>query len=511
MGCASCDRGEIVTWPPPAATSQSQVPFKAGVVLVPVDVRVVDAHGSPITDLTATDFTVHENGERKDIAHFSTQSSIGAVPGAVALTVRAPRSFFILLGNGRLNEPVKALDAIIEFVRTSLLPGDRVAVLAFLHLAEFTTDREAVARLLERFRARHEAIDAKLSRDRSRGPGAPVWPLAPDTLTDIAALFDAPDLPRVQRFPGGAGGKGSNFSDHTYLRLVIDYLRHVEGEKHVVFLAEQALAQADSYAKSAAAARATVSLIQTGGARPFAPSSGRFGGGMAMSLNGPDAVGARSARTLAEETGGVTELYSDVRSSLTRLLRTTNFQYLLGFYPDMPLPDGQYRELRVTVKRRGATVLYRHGFEAQPRPVHPMELRHVFAESSILAALPLSQSLARIPMELSARTTRGPGDAVLVNVDVVIDPESVTVMQAGDRYTTCIDVAAFVRNAGEKVLGEQWGRIDLVLDSGAYGRLQRDRIRYAAEFHVTGRPTHVKFLVYEYDAARVAHSTVRLR
>jgi hypothetical protein len=57
--------------PPPAAQQRPEVPaFRSRVTLVPLDVRVVDAQGNPVTDLTEKDFTVVEDGARQRIAHF---------------------------------------------------------------------------------------------------------------------------------------------------------------------------------------------------------------------------------------------------------------------------------------------------------------------------------------------------------------------------------------------------------------------------------------------------------
>ena len=176
--------------------------FRAGVVLVPVDVRVVDAGGKPVTNLTSANFTIFENGVRHQIAHFSTLSYLDGAPPAPT-----PRTFFFVLGRGHLNETTKALDALIEFVRSRLLPTDRVGVMAYLHLVELTTDHTGVVRLLERYRAQHDGIEDRLTRDGQRGPGAPWWALGPDTQLAIETLFDAPGLPPVQRFPAGAGGR----------------------------------------------------------------------------------------------------------------------------------------------------------------------------------------------------------------------------------------------------------------------------------------------------------------
>src|SRR5436853_559153 len=71
--------GSAQTPQPPA---QDQPTFRGGTTLVPVDVRVLDRTGKPITDLTQADFTIFENGVRQDIRHFSTQSYTPETPAA---------------------------------------------------------------------------------------------------------------------------------------------------------------------------------------------------------------------------------------------------------------------------------------------------------------------------------------------------------------------------------------------------------------------------------------------
>ena len=62
---------------PPSAQQPPQPTFRTGVTIVPVDVRVLDRNGKPVTDLKQSDFVVLEDGSPQDIRFFSAR---GLVP-----------------------------------------------------------------------------------------------------------------------------------------------------------------------------------------------------------------------------------------------------------------------------------------------------------------------------------------------------------------------------------------------------------------------------------------------
>ena len=160
---------------PTLSAQQRQVPgaFRGRVVLVPVDIRVLDRAGNPVTDLTQDDFTVFENDVPQKIGHFSAQTFTAAAPGVeIAPVLRRGaglestpvtyRTFLIVLGRGRLQEPANGMDAIIDLVRNRLLPQDQVGVVAYNRAYGLTQNRDGVVRLLESFRDRHEEIELRL-------------------------------------------------------------------------------------------------------------------------------------------------------------------------------------------------------------------------------------------------------------------------------------------------------------------------------------------------------------
>ena len=122
---------------------------------MPVDVRVVDSFGNPITDLGQADFEIYEDGHRQTVSHFARWDLSKAGPIKRASDSSADqetysRAFLIVLGRGRLEGPNKGLAAVESFVR-SLNPTDRVALLAYKRATEFTTEREPVLRFLQCF------------------------------------------------------------------------------------------------------------------------------------------------------------------------------------------------------------------------------------------------------------------------------------------------------------------------------------------------------------------------
>ncbi|MBE3072778.1 MAG: VWA domain-containing protein, partial [Acidobacteria bacterium] len=176
------------------AQRQPQVPvFRSGVTLVPVDVRVLDKSGKPITDMKQEEFTILEDGVRQEIRHFSLQTLTPATPPAdakltlreeaVSLMPQSYRIFLIVLGRGKLQEPSKGVDALISFVRSRLLPQDQLAVFAYDRATAFTTDHETVARFLERFKRLHEQVDFEIGLQMS----------------GLAAVYGSKAIPRSLR------------------------------------------------------------------------------------------------------------------------------------------------------------------------------------------------------------------------------------------------------------------------------------------------------------------------
>ena len=261
--CPELDRGGLFAGPALAQSAQTRVPgtFRSNVTMVPLDVRVLDERGRPITDLEADDFTVLEDGVAQVIRQFSRLQlqaapvSVGRGPTfrTAAETDGAPqnhRVFLIVLGRGRLQGPSRGLDALIAFIERRLLPQDQVAVIAYNRATDFTTDRQPILEVLTRFKAGNTRIESKLEHWYSGPPGNSEDQLPGHVQPLIDDLLAGPHATRFRQIPPGR---------------IADARRLADGFEREAEKAESAGIQAfDSYVSSALATRQDLGSIYTG-------------------------------------------------------------------------------------------------------------------------------------------------------------------------------------------------------------------------------------------------------
>jgi VWFA-related protein len=289
-----------------------------------------------VTDLTRADFTVLEDGVAQRIEQFAAQALVAeaaAEPGAEpplrradpAVTPQNRRVFLLLLGRGRMTGPSKELEALIEFVRTRMLPQDYIAVLAYNRGTDFSRNHEAVAKTIEAYRKRHEKIEGLLVQhfsglravygakdippniqreiDTLFGEAATLRPReiqpgqitdAPRIAEDVKRTADAlqraellaertgdfaglPDIEATETaarmdlpFDEYVARQRELMQDVGNLYAGIDYLRFLDGEKRLVFVTPKGLGlprleNSRSLADAAADARVVLDIIFTGG------------------------------------------------------------------------------------------------------------------------------------------------------------------------------------------------------------------------------------------------------
>jgi len=545
-----------------------QVPsFRTQVTLVPLDVRVVDSRGQPVLNLKPSDFTVLEDGVPQEIRHFIVQGVVAEKPGeggerppvrvssADELVPQRGRVFLIVLGRGRLQEPSKGLDGLIRFVREPLLPQDYAAIMAYNRATDFTRDREKLAGVLERFKAKNDWLETNLKFALSglqgwfatdiprhiqkeidgvfghaaRTTGVPVgtgelgrldqeaWATTGDILerdsratrTKFAfQMFD--ELLVGPGFDEYVSSKREATDDIQKILGGIDYLSRFDGEKHLVWVTEKGPMmpkEADgdaALAKVANDARVAISMIQTGGLD--APSGG-------SPQDWPSLASwsrLQSVVNIPFLTGGRSFRFSYVRDALDSINRATLSGYLIGYYPTKKELDGRYRRVEVKVNRRGVTAMFRHGYYASNEPV--VDRRTFLTLRRISAAGGYPADVPDIGVRLQARVEKGASSgSAEVAVELTIDPSRLSFVEEGGQHIITLDIAIFCTDGRERVIGDTWKKATLKLSEETYQTVRRQGLRYAIRVSVKGTPRFVKAIVYDYGADLVGSRIVKLK
>jgi VWFA-related protein len=568
--------GLTITTAPAVAAGAGQNPpqqpppvFRSAVTLVPVDVRVIDKDGKPVTDLKTEDFTLVEDGVKQEIRHFALQTFQQTPPPKDGLTLREEpisfepqtnRIFLIVLGRGKLQEPSKAVDALLSFVRTRLLPQDQVAVFAYNRATTFTTDHQMVARLLERFRTAHEQIDYEIELQMSGlaaiygskliprslqgkidkmfegsgllasqrvDPGAPadtrieadarrqidaqiqqqneVAKAEAAALSGIQHVTNWSDLDEIQTgmfadlsLEDFVSSTARTLQDLGNLYAAINYLRNFEGEKHVVYFTEKGLTLPRLEEDEILAATANDARVVIDTIETGGLYVAQTGGVMPEG-RWNQTFAFKTLRTIAELTGGVSSIAEPGATAMNRLNDVTRATYSLGFYPTNPRWDGSYRKVQVKVNRPGVTVYYRHGYYGR-KDLAAFNRREFITADRIRAAAGFRRTIDDIRVKGSAGISRLNDGTFELTVDVKIDPQKLAFQFVEGEHLGKLSIGVFVFDDKGNGMGGGQQNADVRLKDDVYKQVLSTGIPYKATFPVPSGVKRVRVVVYDFKA-----------
>jgi VWFA-related protein len=551
-----------------AKAGQQPPIFRGGAVVVPIDLRVVDRLGRTVTDLKASDITLTEDGVPQELRHFSVVV-LGPEPGAAdvrtafvrpslerELTPPKRRVFLIVLGRGRLQEPAKGLDAMLRLVRERVLPQDLVAVLAYDRATAFTSDHSRIAVVLARFRARHERIEQQLRQHLSGLAGVYGSKLLPAHLrADIDDIFRPPDGPIVDRelppaaiadearllsdtrrgadvaltgappgldpaawyvdapFDTFVASTRQTLQDLGNLYTGIEYLRQLDGEKHLLFVTEHGLLlprldDDRGLAAIASDARVAIHPVLTGGVADYrdplsttaAPAAGQ---------QARQAAVISSLKTMANLTGGHASVNTLAEAAVDRVNAATRVGYLLGYSPTNTAWRGQYRRISITVNRPDVTLLYRHGYYGR-LDTAPLDRRQVVSTSRMNAAAAYRRDIRDIELRMKADALRETTPA-RARVEVTIAVKRLHLDDAPPDRVATFDVVLLCLDGGQRIIGQAAESVKLRLDPNSLTRALADGWIYTAHVPLPSATRAIKAVVYDYAADLLGTTTANVR
>ena len=510
-----------------AVPQQQQPPvFRATTAVVPVTVTVLDEKGVPVRDLKASDFTVRENGKVREIVNFFPQPMepgpaapppIGGVyrPRSTDIVPNTRRTFVIVLG---CDVTYKSCEGAAEFIRHQLLPQDTVAIMAFHRVTSFSNDREALVRIVERYQKNDRQLffDLGLARGKSlfgnskRPKESDVLAAMDAVLDGVGPLRNSADLlfgidrpgivekPYLQQptFADLAKDLGGislmslvMMSNRFKLFAAIEYLRYVEGEKHVVFLnSGGGLARTDDdatiIARRANDAHVVVDMVGPG----FSWLS----------------------RDVVDQTGGYYSTLEVTNKGLTKLNQATRFSYLLGYAAVDPTLDGKFRHIEVKVNRPGVTVRFQNGYYAAADP-DPIEIKDLILKSRLEAALAYDQDSTDISLKAFVSPPTHMGIQTQSRIDLTIDVSALTIPVVNGHRVGQLELQVYCGDAKEIVIGDLSQTLTIDATEAQYQSWQQTGLFRTVRVPFIGEPKFFKVVVYDYGSDKVGTVTVKVK
>ena len=366
-----CLRDSLTAQQPSTTKPMTTIKVQAREVLLPV--TVIDKHGALVTNLTAKDFTLTEDGRPQVIKSFTTQSNL---PFRLGLLVDTSRSVYSAMDSER-----KAAEKFVELMLPAdpktAVRGDQAFVIHF--------DREV--ELLEDFTNSRDKLDHEIdamtptSRERSSQ--------GPESSSDDHGYGDHDH--------GGGHGGGTQLYDAIYLASD-ELMKPKDGRKALVVFSDGVDSGSKETLNDAidAADRAGVEVFtiyfkgeegrggngfpgvggHNGGGGGGYPGGGYPGGGGGWpggggggrhpgGKNAPQLDGKKIMQEIASRTGGQffeakkKENLEDIYGLIAGALRQ---QYLLTYTPDQVDTEGEFHKIVLKTGLPDLTVVTREGY-----------------------------------------------------------------------------------------------------------------------------------------------------
>lgn len=316
--------------------------FRAGTNLVRVDVTVTNRRGEPVSDLTADDFEVTDDGTPQTIESFEFIRLDGTTDDERSLSIRSPehaaaeaarddvRLFLIFWDEYHINHFIpttRAKRVLTDFVKQAFGPTDLVGIMDQLTTVDsirFTRDWFSLAEQVHKLEGRLGIL------------------LPPRSVIEEAHLRVARDINRIR-----------NEVTMTALQSAAAFLGTFrEGRKSILFVS-----QGVAIVGRSGETELFQEVVRTANANNTA----------IYTLDPSSEVGRRpgSLTSLAHETGGRPFLGTNAPGPLLKqMVKDASAYYLLGYAPAMMAVDGKFHRIKVRVKKSGYEVRARSGYFA---------------------------------------------------------------------------------------------------------------------------------------------------
>jgi VWFA-related protein len=538
--------------------------IKVNANLVNIDVMVKDKKGKAITNLSAEDFILSENGVRQNIEFFDstlTSGSDHSEPATIPLT-RAisshrglPRNIISLVLDGQTTEGVNlkhVRDGMAKFIRDRITDNDSVALFAIsggLQLLQpFTQDKAKLLLAVEKAdgissvskTSEQRSINEAMAAIRDQLAGAPSGEITTPAGGSAAAqaMISRRVLEQYVQLRSTLSSQQTR-PILASLAAICEGLRAIPGKKTLVmfsqgFIAPQNLDwQVQSTIDIANRANVAIYIIDSSGLTGGTPQSGALV--PASALSGISAATSQENRIragagesvfdvsrqegmnrqqdllyrISGDTGGqLIKNTNDVAAGLERINEEIQSRYTLVYRSSDSNFDGSFRKIKIEVRRPDAKVVTRPGYYAIP----PTQLVPLSPDDrKLLANFDNLSAHSTLPLSWQLNPFRSQPGYYSVPLSFEIPPAALMFAAAAGKQRLQLDVLALVRSVGDdKILSRLGGNFDVELTPGQYESIVNDKVFYRQDVELEPGAYTIDLVVKDRNSGKVAARRQRL-
>jgi VWFA-related protein len=450
---------------PPAAAPPA---FRAGTDLVEVDVIARDKNGVFVSDLSADDFELREDGKPYPIqqvylrlaaaAGWSVRAGTTSPSAANAVTAPgglAPRIFVVVFDDAHLTTAAfkRTQAAALTLFEKQLRDGDIGGVVSNGRMmnGRLTSDLGELIKAIK---------DAKpSSRLQSSQFDERTWPRLSaieavrmsvnndQEVLDMATRRGCADQPGSCQGPAGdepvrgmIQGKAIQVATSvraeatrtlSMLQQVLTGLGRLQGPKNLLLMSEGFISEETwpDVQEAVSAAARSGTRIYTLDARGTTRGMGSIDDvapaeSLSRVLEGMD-IGADSVNSLAVDTGGfVVRNTNQFDKAIAQIADDAGNYYVLGYRPPSP-EDGKFHRISVKVSRKDVSIRARRGYTASPK-ARPVETTAASVREAVAAPV-----VASAPVETIGATEMPAAPTALSAASLAVPAETMTAATSG--------------------------------------------------------------------------------
>lgn len=515
---------------PPKTQDDDVVKVKSN--LVNIDVIVKDKKGKYISELTAEDFTITENGVAQKVEFFDAPLSGANTTTANATSpsqppTTAPRNYVSLVLDSQSTDLAnfkQIREGAIKYVREHVTDADAVAVLMVTGglemLQPFTQDKAKLITALE-----NAGVTGNSKNFEQRD-------LAKNINRLQEFLKDAASVPITSPASGSAAAQvrvASNVLQQFYrlrtalslqqsrpilaaLAAIAEALKPIPGKKTVVMFSQGFVTpevldwQVQSTIDIANRANVAIYIIDSAGLKGATPASGALVpgsplGGVSGLTNQEQRIQAVSGETVFDnvrqegqsreydilyrisgDTGGrLLRNNNDIGQGLERINQEIHSRYTLAYRSTNQNFDGSFRKVKIEVRRPDVQISSRSGYYA----IAPEEIVLLSpSDKKLLAEFSTAEAKPGMPVFVSLTPFRTGDGLYTVPVAIELPPSAVKFGSKGDQRTLQLEVLGVLKATPDRMLSRLGGSFDVNLTAGDYASILSNNIFYRQDLQL---------------------------